>query len=868
MQASEWGRSMLRRWTRFTITHASPVIAACLLLTAALGYYAIANLGVTTDTEDMIEEHLPWRQDFIHFRTEFPQNYRTIVVVVSAETEALADLGTGHLRKSLHGLPGLFEDIYSPSGDEPIAGRELLYLDPDDLEQLGDNIAEAQPFLGRLREQFALPTLLTLLADAIEHDDAAAATPFVGRIAQSVDASVTGGASQLDWSRFAEESDDGTTARRIIIVKPFLDFSRPRPASAALEQLVALGAQTEQAFERRLTVRLTGTIALEDEELVSVTNNAKLTGSVALLSVIIILYAAFRSFRLLLSGIVTLLAGLIGTSAFAAWSVGSVNVISVAFAVLYIGLGIDFVIHYLLRVRELAGAGVSLPEALETASANVGGSLVICAVTTSAGFYSFIPTSFVGVSQLGLISGTGMFISLAVTLTLLPAMIAVMFRESLPADRAAAEWSPGTRLSRLLAGNWSPLAIPVLIALISLTLAPQLRFESDPMLLRDPATQSVQAFRALSADSNSTLRAISVVAEPGTDVEYLKSRLATLSSVRRVTSLSSFNLKDVPDKQLLLEDISLMLGDSFHQFPDLDPTDVAANRTAIEEVLEGIARFADPVDPAYEDLQKALFSLRLRLDNAPAAARSHLLDRLQDELLGDLPRSMQLLESRLRGSVPDAAGFPASFIDRWQNQKGENLVIVVPRQDVSEPGNAEDFVSEVRSIAPHATGLPVVYLEAGETVIDAFTQAFLYALIAVTVILYFFLRSVLNSVLVLIPLALAAAITVGIAVLIDLPFNFANIIALPLLLGIGVDNGIHMVHRACEPGGRIEDLLGTSTSRAILFSALTTLASFGNLALSSHLGMASMGILLAIGLTVILLVMMVVLPLLLSRFKT
>ena len=177
------------------------------------------------------------------------------------------------------------------------------------------------------------------------------------------------------------------------------------------------------------------------------------------------------------------------------------------------------------------------------------------------------------------------------------------------------------------------------------------------------------------------------------------------------------------------------------------------------------------------------------------------------------------------------------------------------------------FVAAVRKVAPDAIGFPVIYLEAGDAVVKSFQQALVLAIIAVTILLLVLLRPKSDTLFVLLPLLLAGGLTGAASVVLGVPFNFANVIALPLLLGIGVDSGIHMVHRmrAAPPASGL--ILETSTARAVLYSSLTTMCSFGNLAVSPHRGMASMGALLTVGIAFTLLCTLVVLPALMVNGK-
>ena len=234
---------------------------------------------------------------------------------------------------------------------------------------------------------------------------------------------------------------------------------------------------------------------------------------------------------------------------------------------------------------------------------------------------------------------------------------------------------------------------------------------------------------------------------------------------------------------------------------------------------------------------------------------------MQQALLGDLPGSMQLLKSRLEATPLPASEFSEDFQQRWVSAEGHQLIQVIPSNNIGIPENAEEFVTEVSGVSANATGVPVVFERSGDTVAKAFKVAFSTALLVISVLLFVLLRSLISVLLVLIPLLLSVLLLIGSMVFIGLPFNFANVIALPLLLGISVDTGIHLVHRArAHESEDVHRVLVSSTTRAIVFSSVTTLASFGNLALSDHVGSASMGYLLAIGLIINILIMLLVLP--------
>ena len=852
-EAVDIGGRLIRQWTGLVIKHAWLTVAATLLFAVFCATYAVGNLGVSTKTEDLISSDQQWLQDFDDFREQFPQIHRVLVLVVDAQTEALAQSAVTDLDSRLANSSDLLLSQYSATVDEPLAGRELLLLGEEELFDLADDIAAAQPLIGRLRQNYSITEFLNILTAAFERDSIAIAPAFVSQLSTTLQTTKTDNSKLFDWS--SQNRDEDKPARRLVLVKPVLDSEKARPAKRALKALRNIGEETSTAYAGRVDVRLTGSLALEDQELVSASKSAGSTGILALVSVLLILLIALRSWRLLLVSLVTLVTGLTATAAFAAAAFTKLNVISIAFAVLYIGLGIDLVIHYLLRLRERLATDSDLQTALLDTSQQIGGALFICALTTAAGFYAFVPTDFVGVSQLGLISGTGMFISLIVSMTLLPALVWLVFPKGIQISSTASHWQAGVIFSWLVKAPRVVIAVVLLAVCAAAFTLPDLRFENDPLQLRDPASESVQTFKELNRDPNTAVRSLSVLADADADVTTLIAKLNALPSVSRVLSLSSFKPDDVDNKLLLVEEIALLLGDDFADFPALASLNVAAVTAALQKLQASS-------NDSNENLSNSLSSVLAHLDQLDDTAKQDYLERLQFALLGDLPAAMQLLSSRLGPEPLDS--MPQDFRKRWISDAGQQLLQVIPANDLSVPENIRQFVDEVVGVAPQATGVPVMFERSGDTVISAFKVAFITAFLVIGVFLFFLLQQKKNVLIALIPLVASAVLLAGTMLLFDIPLNYANIIALPLLLGISVDTGIHLIHRSEHPLHGHRDLLTSSTARAILFSSITTVASFGNLALSAHLGMASMGQMLTVGLIINVIIMLTLLPAMLS----
>lgn len=243
--------------------------------------------------------------------------------------------------------------------------------------------------------------------------------------------------------------------------------------------------------------------------------------------------------------------------------------------------------------------------------------------------------------------------------------------------------------------------------------------------------------------------------------------------------------------------------------------------TALERFINNYPD--SPVSASARQLRDSTQALLDRLNTVDSSAKDKLLRSLEDSLLSTLSVALQRLNRLMEAAPFSEQDLPTSLANRWHSRTGEYLVAVYPSGDIGDNESLRRFVRSVQQVAPQATGIPVISLEAGNAVIDAFIQAFSFTLIGVMVALLFMLRSLKYTLLVLVPLLLSSIFTGVFTVMLDIPFNFANIIALPLLLGLGIDSSLNMVQRSIGQQDKGENLVHTSTPRAVFYSALTTL---------------------------------------------
>ena len=849
-------------------------ILAYALFTISAVRYTGTHLGINSYIEDMIAEDLPWRQTFMEYRESFPQYVDNLLIVIDGLTPDLARQAQYRLAAEFESdKSGLFESVFLPGAGAFFDQHGLLYLETDELYKLSDRIIEMQPVLGILAKNSDLTGLARVFRLAADDTPRNSLTGFDKPLFSFSEAFSHSAENQfypMSWQNLlAVSSSRRSEMRRIILLETRRDFDRFLPGEIAIDRVRELVAELNLDADHGVSVRLTGPVALEYEELQSVRKGSVSIAILALIMVSIVLIFAFRSFQLIAVSLITLVTGLIGTAAFAAFAVGDLNLLSISFGVLYIGLGIDFAIHFSMRYRKLMRQGRSQRDALHETAGDVGSSLVFCALTTSVGFFAFYPTDFAGVSELGLISGAGMYISLIASLTLLPALLTVWPLQLDSAPTASTfQWDPVAnkgyvRLIRVAA---------LFLGLLALTQINRLEFDSNPMNIRDPKAESVMAYEEMRSDATATPMVLSVLQPSLAAAEKSADELSRLPEVRKAMTISGMVPNDQEEKIAVIQDLELMLGST------LDDGGTPATDQAIETRLTTLAGLHANLEKlessspgndtsAIRDLRLAVESFRRKIDPASPEQQAIYLDLLETNLFDGLSPALRDLRTALTADNIALEDLPADIRSQWIASDGRHRVAVFPNEDLANRESEKQFVDGVRGEEPDATGMPVMEVEAANLVVTSFRQALTTALVVVIALLILLMRNLRDPILVMIPILLASLLTVAVMVLSGMLLNFANIIALPLLFGIGVDNGIHIVHRYRVGSPSNENLMATSTARAVYFGTLTTVVSFGSLALSAHYGMATMGKLLTIGMIMTLITTLIVLPTLLPASK-
>ena len=868
-------KDVVVKWVRWVTRRPWAVMAIGILAAIFCGIYSARHLGVITDTSVMLSKELKYLKVYRHFKREFPHSYNQVVIVLEGITPDISMDARDRLASALRKRPDLFPWVYLPGDDVFFKKNGLLFLSVDELDELADNLAKAQPILASLVENPDLAGFFSILSDALVEMRKGEKIELE-RVFKELDATfyaLEGGRFyQMSWVRLMSGGSEKGPSRQIILVQPKVNYESILPGKRPIEAIKHISNSLGLIPERGVTVMLTGDIPMQYDELRSVTKGAKLAGMLSFVMVAVVLLSGLGSMRLVLATLVCLVMGLVFTATFGAWAIGHLNMISVAFAVLFIGLGVDYAIHYCLRYRELLISGFVSEDALLRASRDVGPSLVLCAITTSIGFYSFMPTDFSGVAELGLISGTGMFIALFCNFTFLPAMISLFPLKG--ASRQPYYVTSDRHLIFLRLTSW-PYSnarlirvVAVVITVFSLFFVPKVGFDSNPINLRDPNAESIRAFKKLLEDPHGSPWSLESLAKTRSEAEKKRALFERLPVVRHAIDLFSFIPKDQDEKLDIIEDMGMILG------PILEGN-VTVSYGGLKRELSSIRRFESELSRSLslfqtrkrviaDSLAQKVRAFLERMDVFDTNMKEQEIRRLTQAVLGSFPERVRELRLALSAGPVTLKGLPKSLVSEWVGLDGSYRIEVVPKKNPRNDQEIMAFIEEARQVDGNVTGYPVLIIEGGRAVVKAFKQAFIYSLFSILFLLLVLMPKKRDALLILYSLFLAAALSATVMVILGMPLNFANIIALPLILGIGVDNGIHIVHRHRQALSEPSSLLQTSTARAIFFSTMTTVSSFGNLAVSPHVGMASMGKLLTIGILMTLLTSMIVIPAFLS----
>ncbi len=807
------------------------LVAGAIALACFCSVYAARHFSIETDVRALFPANLPWTVRDKQFMATFPQH--EMLIVVDAPAPELAERASDRLAAGLKQADHI-RNVEEPQGGTFFKRNSLLFLPRDRLQRTAGGLQRAAPMIGALAEDPSLSRILHVFSGSLDgvargqYSLDTLARPM-SAAADTLDDVLADRPAHFSWRDLAG-GEMPTAQHQFIEVAPELDFNALEPARAATDTIQDTARELNLAGEDQARVRVTGLAPMNDAQFSTLKDNALLNALISASAVLMILWLALRSWQLVLAALVTVICGLAYSAALGLFLAGSLNLISVAFFVLFVGLAVDFAIQFSVRYRAERHETGELKAALLSAWRKAVWPLALAGGATALGFSSFLPTSYRGLSELGKIAGPGMIIAFVSSITLLPALLWILGPQSEPHTMGFSGLAPVD--SFLQRRRTAVLSGTLAVVLLATPLLAFLKFDFNTLHLQDPKAPAVATFLEIRKDPTTGANAAEIFAPDLAAAVSDARRLATLPQVVGTRTLASFVPDDQDSKLQIVRGLRATIEPQIERKarrPPSDAQDVAAIRSTAR-LLSSLAAQGGPGSDAARRLAGRLTTL--------AVAEPSARDRAADAFVEPLKISLDDLRQAVKAKPVSVGSIPPDLTQEWLAPDGRARVQVLPKGDPDDTKSMREFVRTILAHEPMAAGPAVTLYEAGNTVVRAFVEAGLFALAAIALLLWIALRRIRDVLMTLIPLLLAAVLTLELCVILGIQLNFTNVIAFPLLLGVGVAFKIYYI--MAWRRGRTA-LVQSTLTRAVVFSALTTATAFGSLWLSRHPGTSSMG---------------------------
>ena len=862
------------------------ILGVALLLSVLSVIYTINNMQFLTGRDDLMPRNAAFQVDYRAYRAEFGDQ-EEIVAVIEADDAEKATRAADALYARLKSETGVFREVFYPGGLPFFRKNGLLFMPLEDIQQLRSTLTMAAPVLKDLASAPSVQTLFTSLTNQIDgylaHNDPETlkSLTFMLTTLDKGFQAFDGKNSGLSMDSFLKGGGDGKPSmlesagkQQVITMLPIKDqtsfVASERSIKAARS---ALNEILKRPDFKGVTGGLTGVPVLEYEEMATSQKDLEIATVLSLVLTVILLLFAFRGLLNVIAAMVSLIVGICLSFGFATLAVGHLNILSMVFAIMLIGLGIEYGIQVVLRYQEELKNGASGMEAIETGlHANIR-SIIMAAATVALAFATFAFTDFKGIAELGIIAAGGVVICVIATFTVLPAMLILLERfrkngRATPIKRFQAAEHP---LLRAMFGSpKAMIAATLMLSLLCLYPTIRMRFDYNLMNLQAKGLQSVEyAYKLMRSKENSGYFAV-VTARDKVEARLLTGRLEKLSSVDHVVSLLAL----VPDQQdaklselaalkQIMAEVKPVPYEENLRLMEL-PTVFEKFRDRVETLTKALeaqsAGEAKPVGAFLATLDGFFSTLEKEKDKNAAG----MLREFQGGMFAELPDKLTMMKESLEAAPVSAADVPEQLRQRFVGKSGKLLLQVAAKKEIFEHQPLAEFVSQVKGVVPNATGEPVMVYESLTVLRDSYLKAFGYAFVGIAVILLINFKSVRFALIGSLPLAAGLLLMVGGMWLAGVSFNSANIIVLPLILGVGIDSAIYIINRYRQGTETPGQVAMSSAGIGVFLNALTILFSFGALMVAHHQGVFSIGAVMSLGMVASVAVFLAFLPALLT----
>lgn len=879
---------LVLRYPRW-IVYSQAVLFVCCVL------YTIKYLEFDTRREHLVGPDKKYHQIYLEFKKEFPSQDDLVVVVESEHPEKNRQF-VERLGARLEQEPHLFVDLFYKGDLKMLGNKALLFVPEADLKELETRLGSYLPFV----EQFTRATNLVSLFSLVnrqfrtakretnaENTSLISALPALERLIRQATDSLHRPGTPPSPGVTALFDPSGQASRgmyysfaggRIFIVSA--QAPRQDLNAAAIARLRELVEQTRTEVPG-LNVGITGEPILELDEMAQSQVDTSLASVAALAICALIFIYGYQETGRPMKAMGCLVVGLAYTLAFAAATIGHLNILTITFVPMLIGLAIDYGVHLISRYEEELRRGAPEEAALMKAMVFTGQGIFTGAFTTAGAFLAMSFTNFKGIQEMGVICGGGLLICLIPMMTVLPVLL-LRGRQNVIDHEQCDRLSHRARLENIWLRR--PIQVTVVTAGISLLCATQLDkvyFDYNLLHMQSASLPSVVfekkllAAASVASDTNGQTRSLLYAAVVATNLQHallLEQQITNLPAVAGVESITPFLTEDQSRKLRIVQDIKRRLAPLEFGEYDSDPIDVPELSRTLYSLYGYLGAGADASREEAPELSERLLSMRgaveqfrvelLRGDTAQRERSEARLAAFQRALFGDVQQTFSAMQTQDTRAPLRVQDLPRTLQNRFIGVTGKYLIMVYPKKDVWDRENQHEFISQLREVYPQVTGTPVQLYEYTNLLRRSYEEAARYSLAAIAILILIHFRSLVSLVLALIPVVLGAVWLGGFMGYFNVPFNPANIMTLPLVIGIGVTNGIHILNRFAEE--QHPSILARSTGKAVLVSGLTTIAGFGSLILAEHQGIQSLGYVMSVGLASCMIVGLTFLPALLN----
>jgi uncharacterized protein len=873
----------------------------------------LAFLKFDPDQSNLVSPTLKYQQNFIHLTKAFPQQGNDLDVVVQSDDPEKNRQFVERLAAKMIPETNLFCDVFYEQDLSAMGTEALFFVPENDLASILTTLHDELPFITQFTQTTNLSSFFeeintmfrTSSADTNAQTDAmiqslpfltgilnqaATALESTGKPVSPGVASLFGATDlsdiyiTLDHGRIfllrthppVSEADNTLPTIWSLLKGAFSSQTTPSGdvTGDAIDRLRVLISET-QAEVPGVNVGLTGEPVLDYDQMTSSQKDTTLASIVALILCALIFIYGYNETGRPIKAAFCLVIGLTYTLAFAAVTVGHLNVLTITFVPMLIGLAIDFGVHLITRYEEELRHGQSEESALMKAMVYTGQGIFTGAFTTAGAFIAMIFTNFRGIQEMGIICGGGLLLCLVPMMTMLPVML-MRGRQNVIDHEMKEDLTRARIESTWLERPVVVIGVTVVLCALSATQIFNVKFNYDLIEMQSPSLSSVVFQHLLARSAGQSALPGAIVATNLDHAIALSDRIQKLPTVAQIEPppevLENFIQSNQVKKLPYIRGIKQEVAPLNFRPPDSQPVnlnDLSATLYSLYGYCGEALQQIGTNDPA---LSKQLTSLRDSIENlrktmlagdaVAKAEHARILAEFQQAFFNNVGTAFNSLKNENINGMLRVDSLPAAARDQFVGQNGEYLLQVFPKADVWQRTNQQAFITDLRTIDKNVTGAPVQLYEYESLLKDSYILAAWYSLIAIAILVFIHFRSLLAVILALLPVAIGTLWLAGMMGFLNVQFNLANIMTLPLVIGIGVTNGIQILNRFAEE--RTPGILSRSTGKAVLVSGLTAIAGFGSLILAKHRGIHSLGVVMAMGLALCMIAALTFLPALLN----